>query len=173
LLSVGKLSENKGFHILIEAVAKLRLHQPCVLLLIIGEGEHKSHLLGQIRDLGLEDNVKLVGTRPHEELSAWYSAADVFCLASATEGSPNVVMEAMACGLPVIATQVAAPIVNLPSLGILVERTPDEFRHAMESAIVRNWDHAAIVKHVRSSGWDNVARSVFNVFSDVVARQNC
>jgi len=172
LLSIGNLTENKGFHILIEAVASLRRQNSGVLLVIIGEGVYGSHLSGKIRDLGLEGNVRLVGTQPHEELSAWYSAADVFCLASATEGCPNVVMEAMACGLPVIATRAATVMLTKPSLGLLVDRTPEDFHHAMESALARDWDCAAIVDHARSSGWDKVARSVFNVFSDVVTQHN-
>src|SRR5262249_45405307 len=112
LLSVGNLTENKGFHILIDAVASLRERQSSVLLVSAGEGACRSHLSRKVRDLGLDNNVKLVGTHPHEELSAWYSAADVFCLASATEGCPNVVMEAPACGRPVITTRIAAPLVN-------------------------------------------------------------
>jgi len=171
LLSIGNLTENKGFHILIEAVADLRARQPDVLLVIIGEGSRKSQLLFKIRDLGLDDNVRLVGTQAHDELSAWYSAADVFCLASATEGWPNVVMEAMACGRPVIATRVAAHILDTPVLGILVNRTPEEFSSAMEQALSRNWDHAAIVDRARSRGWDKVAQSVLNVFSNVVAER--
>lgn len=169
LLSVGKLTENKGFHILIEAVASLRENRPDVLLVIIGDGDYRSRLSRKIRDLGLEDNVRLVGTRPHDQLSAWYSAADLFCLASASEGCPNVVMEAMACGRPVIATWVAAQIVDTPMLGILVNRTPEEFRHAMEQALSCDWDHASIVDRARSSSWEKVAQSVFGVFSNVVA----
>jgi glycosyltransferase involved in cell wall biosynthesis len=170
LLSVGNLNENKGFHILIDALSSLRLHRADVLLVIVGEGVYKSYLERKIRNLGLEDNVKLIGSQPHDQLSAWYSAADLFCLASATEGWPNVVMEAMACGLPVIATRSAAPMLNAPGLGILVERTPQEFRHAMEHALARKWDHGLIVEHARSNGWDKVAQRVFSVFSDVVAQ---
>jgi teichuronic acid biosynthesis glycosyltransferase TuaC len=170
LLSIGNLSENKGFHILIDALSSLRLHRADVLLVIIGEGVYKSYLERKIRNLGLEDNVKLIGSQPHDQLSAWYSAADVFCLASATEGWPNVIMEAMACGRPVIATRSAAPMLNAPQLGILVERTPQEFQHAMEQALDRKWDHELIVEHARSNGWDKVAQRVLSVFSDVVAQ---
>jgi teichuronic acid biosynthesis glycosyltransferase TuaC len=169
VLSIGNLTENKGFHILIEAVAGLRARRPDVLLVIIGDGSRKAQLLRKIRDLGLNDNVRLVGTQAHDALSAWYSAADVFCLASATEGWPNVVMEAMACGRPVIATRVAAHILDTPALGILVSRTPEEFSCAMEQALARDWDHAAIVDRARSRGWDKVAETVRNVFSNVVA----
>src|SRR5262249_17437264 len=103
-LAVGHLNENKGLHILIEAVARLR--SPDVMLVIVGEGPDRSRLENQIRGCGLVEKVKLVGTLPHHELSSWYSAADIFCLASSREGCPNVVLEAMACGRPVVATRV-------------------------------------------------------------------
>jgi glycosyltransferase involved in cell wall biosynthesis len=171
-LSVGHLNENKGFHVLIDAVAQLRAARPDVLLLIIGEGVYRSHLEQRIRDLNLMGNVQLVGARPNEELVAWYGASDVFCLASETEGSPNVVMEALACGRPVIATHAAASMLNFPSLGIPVERTPHEFRLAMERALAVEWNAGEIAEHVRSRGWDGVARQVMEVFSGVIERRN-
>ncbi|PWT94293.1 MAG: glycosyl transferase family 1, partial [Acidobacteria bacterium] len=106
VLSVGQLLELKGFHILIDAMVGLRRLRPNLTLVIVGEGPYRPRLEKQIRNLALEENVRLVGARPHEQLSQWYSAADVFCLASSREGWANVVMEAMACGCPVIATPV-------------------------------------------------------------------
>jgi glycosyltransferase involved in cell wall biosynthesis len=170
LLSVGKLTENKGFHVLIDAVAQLRLRRPDVLLVIVGEGPYRSKLELQIQRLGVAHNVRLVGEKAHEDLSAWYCAADLFCLASRSEGCPNVVMEAMACGRPIVATRSAAGSVP-PSFGIVVERTHDDFQRNLDEALSRNWDQQAIVAYARSCGWDKVAHLVVSVFSDTVAQR--
>jgi glycosyltransferase involved in cell wall biosynthesis len=171
-LSVGNLNENKGFHVLIEAMAQLRATRPDILLLIVGEGTYRSRLERRIRDLDLGGNVVLAGSVPNEELSCWYGASDVFCLASATEGSPNAVMEALACGRPVIATHAAASALNFSALGIVVKRTPQDFRHAMERALDVEWNAAQIAEHVHSCGWDGVASQVMDVFSRVMERRN-
>jgi glycosyltransferase involved in cell wall biosynthesis len=172
LLSVGKLTENKGFHVLIDAVSRLRQDWPEVLLVIIGEGPNQPLLERQIRELGLQDIVVLAGVKGHEELCSWYNAADLFCLASASEGCPNVVMEALACGIPVVSTSVAESIITSSSVGILARREPGEFRDALDEALRREWDRNAIVAHARANSWNSVAQSVLSVFCDVVARRN-
>jgi len=170
LISAGNLTPNKGFHVLLEALAGLR--RPGVLLVIVGEGAYRAALERKIHELGLKDAVKLVGAQPHEEMCSWYCAADVFCLASATEGCPNVVMEAIACGRPVVATHAAAPVVTSPRLGILVDRKPDELRKALDEALSRDWDQDAIAAYARAHSWDNVSARVLSVFTDVATRRN-
>ncbi|HYR88038.1 MAG TPA: glycosyltransferase family 4 protein [Terriglobia bacterium] len=170
VLSVGHLNENKGFQILIEAAALLRRLRPEVMLVIIGEGAYRGRLERQVRRLGLENHVALVGARRSEELATWYSAADLFCLASEREGCPNVLLEAIACGCPVIATRVGGTveIVESPSLGTLVERTPTAFESAIEQALRRPWDRAAIAAHGQSYRWDKVADSILKIYTQVV-----
>jgi teichuronic acid biosynthesis glycosyltransferase TuaC len=172
VLSVGNLLENKGFQILIEMASRLRRRRPDLLFIIVGDGTKRSRLEAQIRSLDLQNNVSLVGARPHEELPAWYSAADLFCLASEREGCPNVLLEALACGCPVIATNVGGirEIVTSPSLGILVGRTPEAFEAAIDQALRRQWNRDAIAAHGRAYSWDNVAASLLDVYSGVVAR---
>src|SRR5262245_10437538 len=161
-LTLGHLDENKGFHILIEAVARLR--SSGLMLMIVGRGPRRSHLESQIRESGLSENVKLIGTVPHDELSSWYSAADVFCLASLREGCPNVVLEAMACGCPVVATRAGGipELVISPAFGTLVGRSPEAFATAVHNALCRQWDHEAIAAHGRSHGWDKVSVQVMS-----------
>src|SRR5262249_38610968 len=146
LLSIGNLTENKGFHLIIQAVARLRHRRPDILFVIVGDGEYRSALEAKVRELGLANAVRFVGSRPHESLSEWYSAANVFCLASRSEGWPNVVLEAMACGLPVIATRAwGGAIVISSSLGILVEREPQALQDAIDDALAKSWDRDSIV----------------------------
>jgi len=171
VLSVGHLNENKGFQILIEAVALLRRLRPDVMLVIVGEGALRPRLERQVRRLGLQSHVALVGARSSEQLATWYSAADLFCLASEREGCPNVLLEAIACGCPAIATRAGGTveIIETPSLGTLVERTPKAFESAIDEALRRQWDRTEIAAHGQSYSWDKVANSILNIYTHVVA----
>jgi len=171
VLSVGRLSKNKGFQILIDAIARLRHKHPDVLLVIIGNGSNRSRLEAQVRQFRLQENVRFAGTCAHEQLSEWYSAADLFCLASACEGCPNVVLEALACGCPVIATGAGGTgeVLTSASFGTIVERTPEAFESALEEGMRREWDHRAIAAHGRSHSWEKAASSLLDVYSQVVA----
>src|SRR4051794_34236580 len=104
----------------------------------------------------MEDHILMAGSRRHSELAEWYNAADVFCLASEMEGWPNVLLEAMACGLPVISTNVgsASEIVTCEDFGLLVGRNSEAFQDAIDKALSRQWDTDSIVSHARSHGWD-------------------
>jgi glycosyltransferase involved in cell wall biosynthesis len=172
VLSVGRLDANKGFHVLIEAFARLKASERNAMLVIIGEGPHRSRLESQIRDSGLQNDVRLIGTVPNEQLSSWYNAADVFCLASSLEGCPNVVLEAMACGRPVVATPVGGipDLVVSPALGTLVERDPKAFESALLEAFRRQWNHDAIAAHARSHAWEKVSAQVLDVYSRAMAQ---
>ena len=173
VLSVGRLTDFKGFHILVEAVARLRSHRPNLLLVIVGEGPDRPVLERQISTMGVADNVRLVGAQPHERLKLWYSAADLFCLSSSQEGWPNVLLEAMACGRPVLATGVGGipEIVSSSSVGTLVDRNPEAFAHAIDQALLHQWDHDGIVAYARRHSWSNVAERLLNLYSEVVARR--
>lgn len=108
VLSVGNLLELKGHHLLIEALPDL----PGVTALIAGEGPLRASLERLARDRGVADRVRLPGNLPQEELIACYNAADLLLLASSREGMPNVVLESLACGTPVVAT----PVGGIPEL---------------------------------------------------------
>lgn len=102
--SVGRLSAEKGFNLLIDAVASL-IHDGVDLKLVIaGEGPEKESLQQQIRNLGMEEHISLPGFCGNTQL--FYESLDLFVLSSHREGLPNVVLEAMAMGTPVLATNV-------------------------------------------------------------------
>ncbi len=111
LLAVGRLVEKKGFHVLIEAAAQLRVP---FQLDIVGEGPEEKRLAELIHTHNLESHVRLCGPKTHEDLPEAYRQAHVFVAPSIIDqngdrdGLPNVVLEAMACGRPVIASDVAA-----------------------------------------------------------------
>lgn len=119
LLSVGNLVQLKGHHIAIEALQEL---QGCRLA-IVGAGAEAAALQTLAARLGLADRVIFAGARPQEELRYWYSAADLLVLCSSREGWANVLLEAMACGTPVLATSIPGTreVLTDPVAGRLIE----------------------------------------------------
>ena len=104
IVSAGRLNQQKGFHLLIDALVQVRqrIHDVEFRLAILGDGPHRESLEQQIADLKLSDVVHLPGFQGNA--IAWYRSADVFVLPSLVEGMPNVLLEAMACGTPVISS---------------------------------------------------------------------
>jgi glycosyltransferase involved in cell wall biosynthesis len=103
--AVGRLSAEKGFDLLIRAVERLLRGGADVGLLIVGEGDEAPRLRALIAELGLTERVQLLGYR--SDVPAIYQALDVFALSSIREGLPNVLLEAMAFAVPVVATRIA------------------------------------------------------------------
>ena len=103
ILNVGRLSEHKAQHHLIDACAILVEKGVAFRCDIVGEGPQRSFLEQRIRRYQLGDKVRLLGARYHHEVLALYSEADLFVLCSIAEGMPVVLMEAMRAGVPVIA----------------------------------------------------------------------
>lgn len=118
LISVGRLVEAKGHHLAIEAIAV----SPKTNLVIVGTGPEKENLRILAKRLGVEHRLTFVEQVPNEDLKWWYSAADALVLFSEREGWANVLLEAMACGTPVIATKIPGTIdvVTSPAGGVLV-----------------------------------------------------
>ena len=123
LVSVGHLIEPKGHDVAIRAMTAL----PGMTLLIVGEGPEEGRLRRLIDDLHLQDRVRLLGVFDQSALGSILGAADLLVHCSAREGIPNVLLEAMACGTPVVAARVGgiAEVVRDPAAGLLLEeRTP-------------------------------------------------
>jgi len=108
LLSIGRLKEKKGMHLLIPAFARILRYYPRARLLIGGEGGQKNRLIKMIKTLGLNNSIVFLGRLSHEEVRSYLARATIFVLACTTaadgdqEGIPNVLMEAMAAGVPVV-----------------------------------------------------------------------
>lgn len=172
VLSVGQLIPRKGFDLLLEAMSLLNKEAPAVdaELVIIGEGEQRSVLEQRSVELGLADRVRLVNGVSHDELHRWYNAADVFCLASSREGWPNVVLESLACGTPVVATAVwgLPEIITSDGLGTLVERDAAAIARALREALSRDWNQAIIRDYACSKTWDAAAEAVLKVLGSAI-----
>jgi teichuronic acid biosynthesis glycosyltransferase TuaC len=168
LLSVGGLESVKGFDHLIGALKILiqEFRETDIFLVIVGEGELRSKLLRMIAERSLDAHVRLVGAVPHDQLRLWYSAADLFCLASRNEGWPNVINEALACGTPVVATAVGGipEIIRSETLGLLTESDDGRLAEKIRQALGRAWKRGEIACYMEQHSWDNTARSVVRNF---------
>lgn len=128
ILAAGRLSPEKGYDDLLRAMAIVREKVPFAHLLLAGTGPQEAILKTQARELGLESCVHFLGFR--KDILSLYGQSDVFALSSLSEGLPNVVLEAMALGLPVVATRVGGlpEVIEDGRTGLLVApRAPAEF----------------------------------------------
>jgi glycosyltransferase involved in cell wall biosynthesis len=173
ILSVGSLRPSKNFEHLLRALKELRSVEAYrdLSLAIVGYGHHRPHLEREIARLGLEDDVILAGRVPHEQVFRWYRAADLFCLASGSEGWPNVIFEALACGLPVVATPVGGvpEILVSSEYGIILKdaepsRLTAGLRDGLRRALERDWDRERLAAYARRHTWDRVADEVITSF---------
>lgn len=173
LLSVGNLVELKGHHILIEALGMLKKQNRLDFeTYIIGRGADRNKLQRQIESLELTAQVHLWGEVDNTELKYWYSAADVSFLGSSREGWPNAVCESLACGTPVVATDVNGipEILTRPDYGLIVKRSADDFAAGVVKALATSWDRDVITAYGQRRTWTAVADEVFNVFDTVITK---
>jgi glycosyltransferase involved in cell wall biosynthesis len=172
ILTVGALIPRKGIDRLIGAMALLAVRarkegRKAPKLFAIGEGEERRALESQIANLKLQDSVFLPGAKPHAELADWYAAADLFCLASRREGCPNVVIEAMACGVPVVAAEMDGirELID-PGCGQVVSTpTPENFATEIQRGLSRNQNREEIAKRGGVRSWQQVAAEVMRYYA--------
>lgn len=174
VLAVGALAPVKGIDRLISALALLARHEPGrpIKLYVIGEGPERAALEAQITNLNLQNRVSLLGAKPQMELADWYSAADLFCLASHREGCPNVVIEALACGLPVVAADVGGigELVKKDCGRLLAAPSPENLAAEIKTSLATSWDKPKIVECSGARSWTNVAQEVINHFTEFRGR---
>lgn len=167
LLSVGSLIERKRHDLVIRALTAI----PQATLLIVGDGPEDKNLKTLAESEGVADRTRFLGAVPHQELASIYSAADVLVLASSREGWANVLLEAMACGTPVVATNVwgAPEVVTAPEAGVLVdEDTPAGIAEAVTrllSAPPRREDTRAYAERF---GWETTTAGQLDLFTSVL-----
>lgn len=171
IASVGNLMAVKRHDLVIRALASV----DDATLLIVGKGPQESRLREMVRQLNLESRVRFLGFVPHESLANVYNAADVLVLASSREGWPNVLLEAMACGTPVIATNVGGTpeIVTSPHAGVLVDAaTADAIAAAARRLLADPPCRTDTRRHAERFSWDETTRGQIDVFKGILARRS-
>jgi glycosyltransferase involved in cell wall biosynthesis len=171
IIYVGRLVHTKGLRELIDAFESLAGEDPRCRLVLVGEGPMRGGLLDLISRCGLADRVVLTGGLPPARVADWICAADVLTLPSWSEGYPNVVVEALACGRPVVATDVGGTREIVSSFnGVLIPpRDTGALREALRSSLDRQWDHPAIAARMKRT-WDDVAAETLRVCNDMISR---
>jgi len=173
-LSVGRLHQSKGYPILVEAAGRLSGRFPDLHVYIVGSPDHEADARPSIHEAAerhhITHKVHLVGAQDSAMMKYWYGAADVFCLATSREGSANVLLEAMACGLPCITTPVGGNpgVINDADVGILAAADVDSMTEALTAGLSRQWDSRRISEHGRRRTWQTVATECFDHLSSVV-----
>lgn len=159
IVYVGRLSEEKGLPTLIEAAGRLRRKGHEFQLVLVGEGPLRATLQARIAELGVEGSVRFVGREDHRRVAVWLGACDVFCLPSLREGCPNVVLESLSSGRPVVASRVGAiPDLVSADTGILVEANDTEqLATALGTAFGRGWNEARIAASMSAYSWRGAA----------------
>lgn len=173
LVCVAALREAKGQQHVITALAKVASTHPGVKLYLVGEGSYRQNLEKLVQELSLQERVFLVGSRSNDEIPLWFNAADLSILASSREGWPNVVLESLACGTPVIATPVGQipEILNSGDFGVVTEQDPVSLASAIEAALARNWDRSTLMRFAHSRPWKTVALESAQYLARVVDNQ--
>jgi glycosyltransferase involved in cell wall biosynthesis len=163
----------------IEALPALAERFPEIRFAIVGGAGAEGAMERELRDLaarlGVGERVIFAGPQKRGDLAAWYSAADLSVLASAHEGCPNVVLESLACGTPVVAT----PVGSLPEIlkdadaGLLVERTVPALTAGIAAALARSWDRDRVRARVAARTWQAVGREVLEEVQAALGRRTC
>lgn len=168
IISVGHLIERKGHHRVIETLTLM----PELDLMIVGEGPERGRLMALAERLGLADRVSFVGAKPQAELSLYYSAADALVLASSREGWANVLLEAMACGTPVVASPIWGnpEVVRERSAGLVAaENTPAAIADALRDLLADPPSREATRLYAEGHGWREISAGQRAIFARVIS----
>jgi teichuronic acid biosynthesis glycosyltransferase TuaC len=175
LLSVGRFTKQKGHQVLVRCLPEVLSDFDVELYLVGGinpEDDYSLQLKKLVADNGLK-NVHFIENVNHDELKYWYAAADLFCLASAGEGCPNVVLEAMACGCPVVVSNVGAvsDLVREGESGFVVDLHRWNWSQRIEEALSQLWDRKQIAQQMNEMSWDACADEVVDTYRSVLGGQ--
>ncbi|SEJ37009.1 Glycosyltransferase involved in cell wall bisynthesis [Sphingobium sp. AP50] len=131
VLSVGALIPRKGQDLLVRALP----HLPDVTLLLAGQGQYRRVLESLAQELGVERRIGFLGSVPHHKLPRIFAAADVMALPSESEGLANAWVEALACGTPIVISDVggARELLDRPEAGRIVDRDPEAIADAIRA----------------------------------------
>lgn len=169
-VSVGNLVPLKGHDLAISALRQI----PELRLWIVGGGPERSRLEALTRSLGVDGRVSFLGVLPHERMPEIYSAADVLILASEREGWPNVLLEAMACGARVVATNVSdvPDVITQPAAGVWIrERTVAELVRALREVLAKPLPRDQTRAHALAFTWNATTQGQIDLFRSILARR--
>ncbi len=158
---IGNLVPIKGADFLLEAMGILTREKNDVSLVIVGDGDERTRLQERAKELEIDKKVLFAGRKAHEEIPLWLNAADVLCLPSVDEGCPNVILEALACGKPVVASDVGGvrELASSDDIGLLARpKDPAHLACMLGQALEKIWDPEKIRQESLKFNWKENAR---------------
>jgi glycosyltransferase involved in cell wall biosynthesis len=178
LITVGGLVERKGFHRVIACLPSLLEKHPDLHYLVVGgpcpEGDMTQALKDQVAKLGLTERVHFLGPISPDDLKWPLSAADIFVLSTRNEGWANVILEAMACGVPVVASDVGgnAEVVSSSELGAIVPFDDQAaLTAALDQALLLGWHAHTIRAYAEENSWDNRVETLVSLFKRMIGKR--
>ncbi|MBL8286381.1 MAG: glycosyltransferase family 4 protein [Rubrivivax sp.] len=172
LLTVGNLVPGKRQSIALEVLRDLSATHPQARLIVVGDGPQRPRLLAQAQQLGIGERVDFAGAVPQARLPIYYSAADVMLLPSEREGWPNVVLESLACGTPVVAARVGGvpEILSRPFLGAIIDSTASaEYARAVREVLARAEPADKLRAYALEMGWQGTSEAQVRLFREALA----
>ena len=167
---IGRMDARKGLRELVEAAASLHPKRPNLHVYLIGEGPDRPLIESAIQASNAASYIHALPGCAFDDVAVWMAASDLVTLPSYMEGCPNVVLEALACGRPVVATNVGGiPEIMSEECGRLVPpRYPAALAQALASALDASWDAMAISAR-GSRSWNSVAAELLEIFESLVS----
>jgi teichuronic acid biosynthesis glycosyltransferase TuaC len=180
LIFVGNLIKTKGVFELLDSFSRLSSSRPNLYLIIVGTGSEQNKIEKFIASAALDKRVFLTGAVPHSAVSGWLSVADIFVLPTYNEGLPNALLEAMACGLPAIATRAGGipEVVEDGKSGILIN---SQDCNSLSTAIEYLLTHEAVAAEMGMAGkqaveanfsWERNAAETIMIYKEVLGAEN-
>jgi glycosyltransferase involved in cell wall biosynthesis len=174
ILYIGRFSQEKGLDLLIRGFSLLKTTIPNARLVLIGEGPMESKLRKIINDENISD-VTFMEPISHEEIPQVINSANVFALCSSYEGMPTVVLESLACGLPVVSTNVGdvnKVIKNGKTGELITNRNPESVKKALLKVNERGWETYKdnCVAEAKRFSWENISQDIINVYKEVAKK---
>ncbi|MGD9826222.1 glycosyltransferase [Desulfobacter sp.] len=171
LVTVAHLGHRKGHHEVIRALSGLS--EDVCLVLVGGPAQGGNHetIMAEAEKSGVARQIILAGPQPYDQVARYFSAADASVLASYREGCPNAVLESLACGTPVVATDVGAvrDILPVPGAGCIVPRKQIEpLKEGIKTVLSTKWEPESVLEASKVRSWEQVAIEVESVFQKIV-----
>lgn len=171
IVSIGNLVKVKGHQYLIDAINLIVKQSSNVVCYIVGGGALMPMLKTQIMKFGLSKHVFLVGAKPHSEIPLWLNSADCFVLPSLNESMGTVLVEALACGIPVVASDVGGvkEIICDENIGYLCQPMDAEnLSESIRSALQKKWDREQIVEYSQPYSLDSIVTTTISMYQKLL-----
>lgn len=168
VLWLGRLSAEKNPLLLLRAARRLLGQGRSMRFVVVGAGRLAADLLDYVGEHDLSGSVDFLGERPSGEIRSWLNAADLLALTSDCEGCPNVVLEALACGTPVVATDVGSmpDVINDANGRRVAIGDPDALARAIEEILDAGpHDPAAVALTAAHLSWHSAAERYYRLYS--------